>query len=65
MNEQPNPISDDQIASRAQELWELEGRPEGKAEKHWFRAEADLRNKLADLAAATPPAVVPVVMGIS
>ena len=30
------------IAARAQEIWEEEGRPEGRAEEHWLRAEAEL-----------------------
>ena len=33
----------EQIAERAQQLWEEEGRPEGKADEHWARAEAELR----------------------
>lgn len=32
----------DAIATRARELWELEGRPDGRAEEHWLRAEAEL-----------------------
>ncbi|MEP6668777.1 MAG: DUF2934 domain-containing protein [Chthoniobacter sp.] len=65
MSEHPSPISHDQIAARAQELWEADGRPHDKAEDHWSQAESELRTKLADLAAATPPAVIPVVAGIS
>ncbi len=32
----------DAIAARAQEIWEDEGRPEGRAAEHWLRAEAEL-----------------------
>ena len=32
----------DAIAARAQEIWEEEGRPDGRAEEHWLRAEAEL-----------------------
>jgi hypothetical protein len=32
----------DAIAARAQEIWEEDGRPEGRAEEHWLRAEAEL-----------------------
>lgn len=32
-----------QIASRAYEIWEHEGRPNGKALDHWLRAEAELQ----------------------
>jgi hypothetical protein len=65
MSEHPSPISDDQITVRARQIWEAEGQPEGKAEEHWARAQSELRAELAHLAAATPPAVVPTVTGIS
>lgn len=32
------------ITERAQRIWEEEGRPDGKADEHWHRAEAELRN---------------------
>jgi hypothetical protein len=32
----------DRIRQRAQEIWEQEGRPEGRAEDHWARAEREL-----------------------
>jgi hypothetical protein len=32
----------DRIRQRAYMLWEQEGRPEGSAEDHWFRAEAEV-----------------------
>jgi len=65
MTEHPSPIPHDQIALRAQQLWEAEGRPEGKADDHWQQAENELRMHLAELAAATPPPTVPVISGIS
>jgi len=65
MNEHPSPLSHDQIASRAREIWEENGRPEGKAEEHWQRAESELLAHLAELAAATPPAAIPTVTGLS
>ena len=37
-----NPVSHDEISRRAQEIWEQEGRPEGRAEEHWTRAENEL-----------------------
>ena len=41
-----NPVLHDEISRRAQAIWEEEGRPEGKAEEHWIRAERELnRNK--------------------
>lgn len=32
----------DQIADRARQIWEEEGRPDGRAEEHWLRAEAEI-----------------------
>ncbi|HEX8280181.1 MAG TPA: DUF2934 domain-containing protein [Chthoniobacterales bacterium] len=32
----------DAIAARAREIWEEEGRPDGRAEEHWLLAEAEL-----------------------
>lgn len=39
-----NPVGEtrEKIARRAQTIWEEEGRPEGRAEEHWLRAEAEL-----------------------
>lgn len=31
------------IAALARQYWEEEGQPEGKAEAHWLRAEAEVR----------------------
>lgn len=33
-----NVVMHEQIARRARELWEQEGRPEGAAERHWHEA---------------------------
>jgi hypothetical protein len=47
MVKQMNPdssIREDQIAQRAYELWERDGRPDGKATDHWLQAEAMLRS---------------------
>jgi hypothetical protein len=35
------------IARRAYEIYEAEGRPEGRDEAHWRRAEAELLGQLA------------------
>ena len=32
----------ERIKQRAYVLWEQEGRPEGRAEEHWFQAEAEV-----------------------
>ena len=37
----------DAIAARAREIWEEEGRPDGRAEEHWLRAEAELGQRNA------------------
>ena len=34
------------INHRAYEIWESEGKPEGRARIHWLRAEAEFREKL-------------------
>ncbi|TSD84050.1 DUF2934 domain-containing protein [Mycobacterium sp. KBS0706] len=36
------PVEDEEIRRHAYEIWEREGRPEGRAEEHWRRAEAEL-----------------------
>ena len=36
-------ITYEQIAQRAYEIWEREGKPEGKEQEHWFKAEEELR----------------------
>jgi hypothetical protein len=52
MSEQPHPDTHDEIASRAQQLWEAEGKPDGKADEHWHRAEAEIRIRQLEEAAA-------------
>jgi hypothetical protein len=36
-------VTYDMIAQRAFEIWEQEGRPEGRDWNHWLAAEAELR----------------------
>ncbi|MDS4073387.1 MAG: DUF2934 domain-containing protein, partial [Defluviicoccus sp.] len=36
-----------QIEKRAHEIWEREGRPDGRAEEHWQRAVAELDDEAA------------------
>ena len=33
------------ISKRAREIWEREGRPEGRDKEHWLQAEAELRQE--------------------
>ena len=49
-------ISRELVAQRAYELWENEGRPEGRSMEHWTRAEEMLRNseRPADSALEAP-----------
>lgn len=44
MSTQPNEPSKEEIAGLAEQIWEEEGRPKDRAEKHWLRAEALLRS---------------------
>ena len=36
-------ISPDRIAARAYEIWQANGRPDGRDRDHWFQAERELR----------------------
>jgi hypothetical protein len=47
---------DDLIRAKAHELWEAEGRPEGRSERHW----AEAREIVALRAGAQDEALVPV-----
>jgi hypothetical protein len=49
----PHPPSREEIARLAQGYWEEEGRPEGRAEEHWNRAEQTCGNSGAGR--AEPP----------
>ena len=44
------------IRKRAYEIWEDEGRPEGRDRIHWLRAEAEFRESLSAGRPAIPPA---------
>lgn len=33
----------DEISARARQIWERNGRPDGRDEEHWFQAERELR----------------------
>jgi hypothetical protein len=51
----------DRVEQRAYEIWEEEGRPEGRAKDHWSRAEAELSGKLApEQTAGTLPVTGPI-----
>jgi hypothetical protein len=39
--------TEEDVAALANQLWEQEGRPEGRAEEHWQRAQAQLRGESA------------------
>jgi len=39
-------LTHDQIAKRAQQIWEKKGRPVGQDERNWLEAEAQLRREL-------------------
>ena len=43
------------IRKRAYEIWEDEGRPEGRDRIHWLRAEAEFRESLGMGRPATSP----------
>jgi len=63
---------DERIRQRAHEIWEEEGRPEGREYSHWLRARAEIQDTAGDAPAeveraskadiarnALPPGTVP------
>lgn len=38
-------ITHEEISKRAKEIWEREGRPEGRDKEHWLAAEAELQKE--------------------
>jgi len=41
------PPSEEQVRRRAYEIYESQGRPEGRQEEHWRQAEAEIRGRSA------------------
>ncbi len=52
-------VLDERIKQRAYEIWESEGRPDGKDEEHWHRAAAEIRGETAVGGEAPNPAPNP------
>jgi Protein of unknown function (DUF2934) len=48
--------NEERIRQRAHEIWEREGRPEGRHEEHWARARRQLEEEDGDRASAAPAA---------
>jgi hypothetical protein len=51
-----------EISQRAREIWEREGRPEGRDKEHWLQAESELReealkNQTGDRITSSDPAM--------
>lgn len=44
----------EQIRKRAYEIWEGEGRPEGRDAQHWFQAETEFHPQLRMVTVGTP-----------
>jgi hypothetical protein len=38
-------VTHEEISRKAREIWEREGRPEGRDKEHWLQAEAELRQE--------------------
>ena len=53
--------TDDKLRERAHQLWEQAGRPEGRQDEFWYRAERELREmeQLRERAEAPPPTILP------
>jgi hypothetical protein len=53
-------MNTEDIARRAHGIWEMAGRPQGKAVEHWLQAEVELTEMLQDPpVTATTPAPAP------
>jgi DUF2934 family protein len=52
---------DDQIRSRAHQLWEQAGKPDGRERDFWHEAEKELKHMedLRELANEPPPTILP------
>jgi hypothetical protein len=50
-----HPITPDEIARRAYQIWQSEGCPDGRSTEHWLRAEAALRDGNSAPASAPVP----------
>jgi hypothetical protein len=48
-------IKHEDISQRAREIWEREGRPEGRDMQHWLQAEAELRRESEQGSARSRP----------
>jgi len=46
--------TEDEIRTRAHQLWELAGKPEGKEDQFWLEAERELKEKLIRHELRTP-----------
>ena len=44
-NAQAMTFTHEAISKRAREIWEREGRPEGRDKEHWLQAETELRQQ--------------------
>jgi hypothetical protein len=53
-SETVNRPSEDEISRRALEIWEQEGRPEGRALEHWLRAQSELSRRSEQIRAKSP-----------
>lgn len=52
---QPEPeLSPQEIAERAYQIFEREGRPDGQDQEHWFRAERELQSERARSVQSAP-----------
>jgi len=52
-------LSETEIGLRAYQIWEAEGKPDGKDFEHWLRAKAELAGAVEKPAAKSAPAKKP------
>jgi hypothetical protein len=53
--------TDEQIRIRAHQLWEQEGKPDGREQEFWHQAEKELKemDDLREIASEPPPTILP------
>jgi hypothetical protein len=52
-NHMNHPLDRSRIAFLAYQLWESEGRPEGRSDEHWLEAERRLREEMPESVGST------------
>ena len=46
---------EDRVRQRAHEIWEAEGRPEGRDQEHWERASREIASEASEISPGNAP----------